>query len=186
MATTLAALTHEDLCRAREDGSRYELIEGELVLVAAPSPLHRRVTQRIWKHFDNALGEGEAGQAYISPVDVRFLDGSVVQPDVVVVLPDRAAIVMDTLIEGASNLIGEIASRSTRGRDRGAKLQLYARHGVPEYWYVEADTRSITGCTEPMNTGYRRTGRETIRIEAATVAGLGPGPDLDLDDRFWS
>lgn len=44
MSVAAGTLTYDDLCRAREDGKRYELIEGEPVLVAAPALKHQ------WRH----------------------------------------------------------------------------------------------------------------------------------------
>jgi Uma2 family endonuclease len=181
MSVATEALAYEDLLLARENGNRYELIEGELYLVASPSPLHQRVALRFATGFNAFLKDGDEGQAYVAPVDVRFADGSVVQPDVVVLLPDRLHIVEDTLIEGAPSLIVEVASRSSRSIDRGAKLRVYAANGVPEYWYVEAETRSVMTHAEPTGNGYARVHRETERVRSETM----PGVVFELDERFW-
>lgn len=181
MVVSAPPLTYDDLCLAREDGNRYELIEGELYLVASPSPLHQRVILRLGQGFNSAVGDGELGQAYVAPLDVRFADGSVVQPDVVVVLLDRLAIVHQNLLEGTPSLVVEVASRSSRTTDRGPKLRVYATNGVPEFWYADAEQRSITIHTEPTGGGYARSRIETHRGESTTI----PGARFELDDRFW-
>jgi len=174
-------LTYDDLLLARETGNRYELIEGELYLVASPSPLHQRVALRLATGFNAAVGDGEAGQAYAAPIDVRFADGSVVQPDVVVVLPDRLHLVRHNLIEGTPSLVVEVASRSSRSVDRGAKLRVYAANGVPEYWYVEAETRSVVTHAEPVGNAYAQVRRETERVRSVTL----PEVVFELNERFW-
>lgn len=181
MVVASPPLTYDDLCLAREEGNRYELIEGELYLVASPSPLHQRLILRLGRGCSDAVADGELGQAYVAPVDVRLVDGSVVQPDVVVILPDRLAIVEDKLIEGAPSLVIEVASRSSRSIDGSAKRRVYAANGIPEYWLVDATTRSILVHTEPTSDGYAQVREETRRVESTTMPGVG----FDLDDRFW-
>ncbi len=176
MATTLAALTYEDLCRAREDGNRYELIEGELVLVAAPSPLHQRVLRRLAVQFDRVLTEDGSGEVFFAPLDVRFPDGSIVQPDLVVVLRDRQPIIGQSLIEGAPSLIVEIASPSSRGRDRGSKRHLYAAFGVPEFWSVDLEPPELLIHREPRDGVYR-----SVVVAGETTASIEvPGVRFDL------
>jgi Uma2 family endonuclease len=180
MATVARALTYEDLCRAREDGNRYELIEGELVLVAAPSPLHQRFLVWLTVRFVRLVEEAGLGEVYVAPVDVHLADGSYVQPDLLVVLADRAGIVDAALIEGEPSLLVEVVSRSSRARDRQQKASLYARVGVPEYWTVDSDDQSITVHADPRDGRYRTVRRETGIVRAETVPGLA----VDLGEFF--
>ena len=180
MATVARALTYEDLCQAREDGNRYELIEGELVLVAAPSPLHQRFLFWLGFVFGRQVWEPGIGEVYGAPLDVHLADGSYVQPDLLVVLADRARIVDRALIEGEPSLLVEVVSPSSRSRDRGQKSALYARVGVPEYWLADLDDGSITVQADPRDGRYRTVRRETGVVRSATVPGLV----VDLDEFF--
>ncbi len=180
MVSTVARLTYEDLCRAREDGNRYELIEGELVLVASPSPLHQRVSRRLAFAFDRVLSVDASGEVFYAPLDVRFPDGSVVQPDIVVVLSDRASIVGESLIEGVPSLIVEIGSPSSKGRDRGSKRSLYARFGVPEYWYVDLELSQLVIHRHPVEGSYRSV---TKAVGAAVPAAI-PNVHVSLASLF--
>lgn len=177
MATVARTLTYEDLCRAREDGNRYELLEGELVLVAAPSLLHQRFLLWLGIVFDRLVREAGLGEVYVAPVDVRLADGSYVQPDLLVVLADRAGIMGDALIEGEPSLLVDVSSRSSRVRDRRQKAALYARVDVPEYWLADLGDGSITVQADPRDGGYRTVRRETGVVRAETVPGLA----VDLD-----
>ena len=172
MSILTGQLSYEDLCRAREDGNRYELIEGELILVAAPSVWHQRLLLRLARLFSQAVMEPGLGEVFLSPLDVRFSDRSVVQPDLIVILADRAHVVDDALLEGAPSLVLEIESPSSRVRDRRTKAALYARNGVPEYWRVDPDDRAITVHADPAGGAYRTVRRETEIARSVTVPGL--------------
>lgn len=74
------------------------------------------------------------GELLAAPMDVRFSDTNVLQPDVLFISNERSHIIGETNIQGAPDLIIEIASPSTEERDRGVKQELYALFGVLEYW----------------------------------------------------
>jgi Uma2 family endonuclease len=173
MSVATQPLTYAELCRKREeDGVRYELIEGELVVVAAPSPRHQLLSRRLVVRFDAVMEQTGLGEVFDSPLDVRFADGSVVQPDVIVVLADRAHIIQEKLIEGAPNLLVEISSPSSRATDRTRKARLYARQGVSEYWWVDPEARSIWVHAAPDERSYRTIREETVVAQSATIPGL--------------
>jgi len=180
MSTVAHALTYDDLSRQREDGNRYELIEGMLVLVASPSPWHQRLLLRLARVFMERVADPGLGEVFVAPLDVRLSDQTVVQPDLVVVLTDRSSIVHSSLIEGAPSLVAEVESRSSRAIDRRTKAAVYARHGVPEYWLL---TRSPPGCivhTDPSPEGCRTIRREEALVHAGTIPGL----TVNLTDLF--
>ena len=70
-------------------------------------------------------------------------DTDVVQPDLLFVSYERAHIVTRENIQGAPDLIVEVLSPSTAERDRTLKLDLYARHGVKEYWLVDPNAKTV-------------------------------------------
>ncbi|MDP3769287.1 MAG: Uma2 family endonuclease [Dehalococcoidia bacterium] len=72
---------------------------------------------------------------------------TIVQPDIVYVAADRQGAISSRGIEGPPTLVVEILSPSTIEMDRRTKLQLYARHGLPHYWIVDPDARSIEAYT---------------------------------------
>ena len=67
------------------------------------------------------------------------------QPDLLFVSNERAHILFNGAnVRGAPDLVIEILSPSTTGRDRSLKRALYARYGVSEYWLVNPDARTVT------------------------------------------
>jgi Uma2 family endonuclease len=79
-----------------------------------------------------------------SPIDIVFSEYDVLQPDVVLFTAARASLVdLDRVIRDAPDLCVEILSPSTEATDRGRKMQIFARYGVPEYWIVDPSGRTI-------------------------------------------
>ena len=122
---------------------RYELVDGDLLVTPAPSRLHQRVVfelATLLRAFVTAHGVGEVA---ISPSDVRLAPGLVVQPDLFVVPSDsgrrpRADVPTTRLV-----LAVEVLSPGSARFDRVVKRHAYQAAGVPEYWIVDVDARTI-------------------------------------------
>ena len=127
-----------------DDGNRYEAIEGDLYVTPAPTTRHQRVSKRLLYALDRILERPGLGEVFIAPYGVEFpATGEGVQPDIVFVSRPRREIIAEAGIAGAPDLVAEILSPSTAGRDRTIKLRLYERHGVREYWIVDADENAV-------------------------------------------
>lgn len=175
MSIVTRPLTYDDLCQMPNDGNRYEVIEGELVVNPAPAKKHQKVAVRLFDLFYDQEKAG-LGEAYFAPVDVRLDANGIVQPDILFIRRDRLGIYGDGgLVDGSPDLVVEILSPSTRAYDLAQKARLYARGGVPEYWVADPD--------EPSLTVYAlRAGRyEPLAAEAGTARSVVlPGPIVDL------
>lgn len=137
-----------------EDGRRYELYDGEVIVSPAPYPRHQRVAQ----HLGELLREYElahGGLVFSIPIDIVFTKFDVLQPDVVFFLPERCHLVnMMEATEARPDLAVEVLSRSTETRDRGRKLQILASFGVPEYWIVDPVRNTLEIHARPGHQGY--------------------------------
>ena len=134
--------TYEDYCNAPED-KRYELHDGDLILVPSPNQPHQNASLEIATEIKLLVRRTGIGSVFVAPFDVVFSDTDVVQPDVIFVSRERAHIVTRDNIQGAPDLAIEVLSPSTAHRDRTFKRALYARHGVREFWMVDTDTHTI-------------------------------------------
>lgn len=143
MRTMRPRLSFADLERMPEDGRRYELYDGELSEVPSPIPRHQRVALNLvdlLREYERRAG----GLVFISPLDVVLDEQNVVQPDLVYFLPDRApAIDPSRPVRIRPDLAIEVLSPGTEAMDRGRKLRLFARFGVPEYWLVDQASEAI-------------------------------------------
>lgn len=120
---------------------RCELLWGHLVVNPTPLPRHQKVVIALTTRLDAfALDRGHL--LLIAPMDVTLDERNVLQPDLLLIASDRRNIV-PRWVDGAPDLVVEVLSPSTGRRDRVVKLALYARAGVPEYWIVDPETRTI-------------------------------------------
>lgn len=143
MATVVQPLTYDDLLALPDDGRRYELIDGELIELTSPSTKHQLLILRLGGVLDVLVTRLGLGWVFPAPLDVYLAPTNVVQPDLVFVGRERAAIVHPNVIRGVPNLVVEILSPSTRVRDETRKKNLYARFGVDEYWLVDHNAETI-------------------------------------------
>jgi Uma2 family endonuclease len=126
-----------DLCRWPDDGLRYELYDGEVVVVASPLPRHQRVAFQvgeILRQYERATG----GIMFAVPIDIVLTEYDVVQPDLVFFRRERRHLLnMMEATRVAPDVAVEVLSPSTEQRARGQKMDLLAQSGVPEYWIVD-------------------------------------------------
>jgi Uma2 family endonuclease len=127
-----------------DDGLRREIIAGELLVNPAPRIRHQAILLALQEELLAFFGTERAYRPLPAPVELRITPYDVVQPDLVV-LP--AAYVrqqgLRNFIEEPPLLVVEILSPSTASSDRRAKMALYARFGIPEYWIVDPDRPSL-------------------------------------------
>lgn len=174
-------IAYDDLQRFREArDEQLELIEGELFVNPAPSPLHQRIVRRLVVLFQAAIIEAGIGEFFDAPLDLKLADGTIVQPDLVAVLTKRLAIITDTAIEGVPDFVVEVISPSNDFHDRVRKRDVYARYGVAEYWLVDPEARSITIFSDPQD--GRFVSQVVCRGEAISVTI--PGLTVDLAALF--
>jgi Uma2 family endonuclease len=142
MVATLRPLTYDDLQEMPDDGFRYEIIDGELIVNPAPTGGHQRIFLRLGRLLDDYAREFQAGDVFLAPFDVQFSRFDAVQPDIVFISAAHPRVSNeDNSIDFTPELVVEIISPSSRRNDRIRKMALYARSGVPEYWIVDPERR---------------------------------------------
>ena len=173
-------LDYSDYAAIPPDRNRYEVLDGELLVTPAPSPLHQRVSKRLQRQLEQFFEAGGRGEVFNAPIDVILSAHDVVQPDLVVVT--ESSQISKRGIEGLPALLVEVLSPSSRETDRSAKAKRYAALGCPHYWIVDPDARSIE-C-------YRAAGREYAPVVDAEGNATLAHPDwqgLTIDfGMLWS
>ena len=146
MVVTIAKrkLTYADYLNTPDDDTYYELIDGELVMVPPPIVDHQGTSGELHIELGNLMRSTSLGRVFASPIGVYLSETEVVQPDLVFVSRERLHIIERAVIRGAPDLVVEILSPSTARRDRIVKREMYARHGVREYWLVDVSAKTIT------------------------------------------
>ena len=166
-----------------DDGVRYELYNGQPVLLASPSDVHQLVSGELFRQFANYL-VGKRCKVYSAPFDVRLFEeandrpediDTVVQPDLMVVC-DQSKVDRHG-IHGAPDLVVEILSDSTRRTDRLTKFNLYQQAGVPEYWIVDPSSRVVSVYTLEDGTYHAAA---TYATDASVPVGVLEDCSIDL------
>ena len=146
----------------KDKEERYELIDGEIHMMASPSVGHQDINGYIYRKLGNYL-EGRRCRVFISPLDVILFEKNktkeeqeninkrgknqkddaqnVFQPDVFVVCSPKK--ISKNRINGAPDFVIEVLSPSNAENDYGYKLGAYMKYGVKEYWIVDPETKKI-------------------------------------------
>ncbi|MGQ0744389.1 MAG: Uma2 family endonuclease [Acidimicrobiales bacterium] len=134
-----AELGIDDLRDLPEDGHRYELLDGTLLVTPSPGIAHQSCVSVLLTTLADACGPEHL--AFTAPLDVILGPGTVLQPDVLVV---RRADIAGQRLQGVPVLVVEVQSPSTRLIDLNLKRHAYADAGVPWYWLVDPAGPSVT------------------------------------------
>lgn len=135
--------TYDDYAALPDDGQRYEIVNGVLLITPAPNPDHQSIAARLTYYLFMHVELAGRGRVFPTPIDVELEPKNVFQPDVVVLLNAHLDRVAAKKIIGAPDLVIEIASPGTATYDRVSKYDVYARAGIPEYWIVKPTNRTI-------------------------------------------
>jgi Uma2 family endonuclease len=129
---------------ALDDDDRRELIDGELVEVEVPNEIHEHIVTVLSYFLVAWARAGRRGHVLGSGYKIRIDAHRGVMPDLQYFRAGNPAIGQRTgLAHGRPDLAVEIVSPSSRRYDRVKKLAWYASIGVPEYWIVDAEARTI-------------------------------------------
>jgi Uma2 family endonuclease len=144
MTSVRTVLSYDDYVTLPNDGRRYEIHDGELSVTPTPTFRHQRILTELLVALHGHVAAHDLGAVVPAPITVVLADTSVVEPDIVYIEKARMGIVGGRgTIDGAPTLAIEILSPSTARIDRQTKKQLFERYGVPYYWIVDPDTRTI-------------------------------------------
>lgn len=137
--SSTAPWTLEDLDRLPEDRNRYELLDGELVVTPPPSESHERIVARLGMMLVPFVAANRLGLVHHPRAVVQFR-GEQVEPDLMV-RPDGPT--HGWADAPLPSLVVEVTSRGTRHLDLGSKRRFYADSGIPEYWIVDREDRTV-------------------------------------------
>lgn len=137
--------TVEDYEQLTED-IRVELIDGEFVYMESPTTKHQQILLELAMAIRMYIMSKKGPCiTYIAPCDVQLKKEdkkNILQPDLFVVC-DRSKDNGKRIV-GAPDLVIEILSPGTKGKDAGIKKKKYMEAGVREYWMVDIDSQSVT------------------------------------------
>ena len=125
--------TWDDLQAIPEDGFRWELVDGQLLVTATPRPRHQLAVGQLLRLFTAACPQDL--EVVLSPCDWKISSTTVLVPDLMVVRKDQLD--LDEPFTGTPLLVVEVRSPSTAATDQTLKRQQYEQHGAAAYWLVD-------------------------------------------------
>jgi Uma2 family endonuclease len=134
--------TYDDYA-ALDDGRRYEIVNGVLFLIPTPWLLHQGVVGEVFCYLMTHVETAHLGEVIVGPLDVELAPNVVLQPDILVVLKAGLEKLNDSHFIGSPDLVIEVSSPGTIGYERREKQDAYACGGVPEYWIVNPEARTV-------------------------------------------
>jgi len=135
--TQRKVFTYQNYLDLPEDGKRYEVINGDLIMVPGPNTDHQNVSGNLEFELRMFVKKHQIGKVYDAPYDVVLSENNVFQPDIMFVSNENSKIIKEKNITGAPDLIIEILSPATGYYDLTEKKEIYAEFGVKEYWIVD-------------------------------------------------
>lgn len=131
--------TADDLDTLPDDGDRYELLDGEVLVTPSPRVRHQAVQLELALLLRSAVPAGL--RVLPAPMDVRFGPRRQLQPDLLVVRDEGLDGVR---VESVPALVVEVLSPGTRATDLVKKRRAYEQERVPSYWLVDPKRPSLT------------------------------------------
>ncbi|MBN2443963.1 MAG: Uma2 family endonuclease [Spirochaetales bacterium] len=167
---------------------RWEIIDGDAYNMSpAPLRIHQEILTILTSRFYNFF-EGKTCKVYVSPFDVRLPKGDEADEEIdTVVQPDLSVICDPAKLDrwgckGPPDLVVEILSPGSAGRDMKDKLKLYEKHGVKEYWLVYPYEQVVELFVAGNDTTYRLPDR--FKNDETVESSLFPGLEIDLAKVF--
>lgn len=173
--------TYQDYLELPDDGNRYEIINGELIMTPAPIPIHQRISRIIGVQLSLFVEKYNWGEVFFSPCDVRLTETDLVQPDIFFIAKENEKIIGEKNIQGTPDLIIEILSPTTAYYDLIEKKELYEKFGVKEYWIVDPKKQWIEiYALENDKYKLHQRGEKTEKVHSLLLKGF----EIELKDIF--
>ena len=134
--------TRDAVLALPDDGNRYELVHGELLVTPSPRLRHQDVLARLFVRRAEYVTRERAGKVLWSPADISWGPDILVQPDLFVIAPEQVG-ANDWAQVTRLSLVVEVLSPSTARQDRFTKRRVYQENGVGAYWIVDPDAGQV-------------------------------------------
>jgi Uma2 family endonuclease len=135
--------TAREIRRFPDQRVRYEVIRGELFVTPAPGLRHQHTVLEFAILLKEYVDRHDLGTVVVAPFEVELTEDSAVQPDVLVILADRASRLTPKRLMGPPSLAVEVISYTSKRTDRLQKRRLYQEEGVPAYWIADPEERRV-------------------------------------------
>ena len=130
--------TVDDLETLPDDGLRYELLDGTLIVSPAPVPRHQRALLRLAILLTDSCPADH--EVFVAPLDWQPDRRTSLEPDLLIVRKDRIG---EKNITQTPAIVIEVLSPGTARIDKMLKFSRYQEGGIEQYWIVDPRVPSI-------------------------------------------
>jgi len=166
--------TYEDWLNFPDDGWKYEIIDGELQMTPPPGTGHQLSSGSLFARLYLYVEDHNLGKVLEAPCAVRLPTQPVpLEPDIFFIRKENLHIITKKEVRGVPDLIVEILSPSNASYDRETKFAVYQQAGVPEYWLVDYQAKTVE-CFVLQDGVYAPAGTYRVgdTVSAAVVSGF--------------
>jgi len=175
-------MTYHEYALLPQDRNRYEVLDGELYMTPSPTYLQQHIVTYLASMLLEHVSARKLGEVLTAPMDVLLSESNIVQPDVLFIRTNRVPARDAKNITVAPDLIVEVLSPSSVEQDRETKKAVYARHGVPHYWIIDPQARTLEMYS--LAVAQYELAAE-LRGDATATSPLFPGLTIPLA-RLWA
>jgi Uma2 family endonuclease len=132
-------LTYEEFLDWADEDTLAEWVNGEVIMTSPASNRHQDLTRFLTTVLGTFVEVHDLGTIRPVPFQMKLEHGR--EPDLLFVAQEHMSRLRRSYLAGPADLVIEILSPESAGRDRGEKFYEYAQGGVPEYWLIDPETR---------------------------------------------
>ncbi len=136
------AWTEEDYFALPDTNRIVELSDGRLIMPTPASDPHQKASIELALALKQHVDANDLGEVRYAPMSVRLWEGKIREPDVLFVRKEHSDRMGET-VYGPPDWVAEIISRGTRKTDEVDKRAEYAQAGIPEYWLIDPQRKTI-------------------------------------------
>jgi Uma2 family endonuclease len=164
------SMTYKEFLAWADEDTLAEWVAGEVVMTSPASRRHQDVVGLLYEVLRRYVQAHRLGEIIQAPFQMKLEHGR--EPDLLFVAQEHLDRLRETYLDGPADLVIEIVSPESAGRDRGEKFYEYAQGGVPEYWLIDPQTE-LAEFYRLERGRYRLTfGGEEGRYEALVLPGF--------------
>jgi Uma2 family endonuclease len=136
---TRQLMTYEEFLAWADEDTLAEWVDGKVVMYSPASRRHQEISLFLGQVIGLHVEHSGAGRILLPPFQMKLAQSGR-EPDLLFVAQEHLERLKENYLDGPADLVVEIVSPESAGRDRGDKFYEYARGGVPEYWLIDPQT----------------------------------------------
>jgi Uma2 family endonuclease len=133
-------VTYEEFLAWADEDTLAEWVNGEVVMYSPASRRNQEISLFLGQVIGLHVEHSGAGRILVSPFQMKLAQSGR-EPDLLFVAQEHLERLKETHLDGPADLVVEIVSPESAGRDRGEKFYEYEQAGIPEYWMIDPQTK---------------------------------------------